>query len=221
MRWIDLAFLHWSVPVAALRPLVPAALEVDTFGDRGWIAVTPFRMTRVRPRFLPPVPGAADFPELNVRTYVRHRGRGGVYFFSLDAASALAVAAARVATGLPYFRATMSHRRVGDEIVYASSRSDRDRAPAFRVRYQPTGEVFHSVPGSLEHWGTERYSLFVQRRRRLHRLDIEHAPWPLQPASVTIQENTMLPVDTGADTHPPHVLFARCLDVVAHLPVLA
>ena len=49
-------------------------------------------------------PTAHAFPELNLRTYVKGPdGRGGVYFFSLDAASLLAVVGARVAFGLPYF----------------------------------------------------------------------------------------------------------------------
>ena len=33
----------------------------------------------------------SEFPELNVRTYVRVNDRPGIYFFSLDAGSALAV----------------------------------------------------------------------------------------------------------------------------------
>ena len=36
MRWVDLLFAHWPMPVEALRPLVPAMLEIETFeGRRG------------------------------------------------------------------------------------------------------------------------------------------------------------------------------------------
>ena len=50
-------------------------------------------MTGVRPVVLPAVPGLSNFHEVNVRTYV-HRGQDpGVWFFSLDAANALAVKA--------------------------------------------------------------------------------------------------------------------------------
>src|SRR3712207_8210884 len=49
-----------------------------------------------------------SFLEANVRTYVHVDGREpGVYFFSLDAASLLAVLGARVGLGLPYFLARM------------------------------------------------------------------------------------------------------------------
>jgi uncharacterized protein YqjF (DUF2071 family) len=30
MRWKHLLFVHWRVPVASLRPLVPEPLQIDT-----------------------------------------------------------------------------------------------------------------------------------------------------------------------------------------------
>jgi uncharacterized protein len=223
MRWVDLAFLHWNVPHSALLHRVPDVLQLDTFRDMAWVGITPFRMTGVRPIALPPVPFASDFPELNVRTYVRHGDRAGVYFFSLDAASALAVRAARVATGLPYYHARMNSTRVGEEVRYRSSRRKRgELAAEFVAKYRPTGPVSKAPPGSLEHWLTERYCLFVMRGPKLFRLDIEHEPWPLQPASIEIQRNTMDEANGVAlPAVAPHVLYSARLDVVAHLPVPA
>jgi len=223
MRWVDLAFLHWQVPLAALRPLVPEPLELDVFQGTAWIGVTPFRMTKVRPLLAPPIPTANDFPELNVRTYVRHGRWSGVYFFSLDAASKIAVKAARAATNLPYFHARMKQRRVKDEVHYESRRTRGGALAAeFRARYRPTGAVFQSEPGSLEHWLTERYCLFVTRRGGLSRVDIEHDRWPLQPASADVEVNTVaLAAGIELPAEKPHVCFSRQLDVVAHLPVSA
>src|SRR5262245_4554326 len=108
MSWHDLLFAHWPVPVAAMRALVPAPLEVDTFDGAAWIGVVPFRMTRVGPLWLPPIPGVSSFAELNVRTYVTRDDKPGVWFFSLDAANPLAVRTARRFFHLPYFHAAMS-----------------------------------------------------------------------------------------------------------------
>ena len=96
MSWHELLFMHWPVPIEALARLVPDQLEVDTFGGTAWLGVVPFRMTGVAPRGLPNMPGVSAFPELNVRTYVTHRGeKPGVWFFSLDATNWLAVRVAR------------------------------------------------------------------------------------------------------------------------------
>src|SRR5688572_24753277 len=108
MRWEDLLFAHWPLPAEVLRPLLPPELELDTFGGHAYLGVVPFRMSDVAPRGLPAIPGQSAFPELNVRTYVTHRGRSGVWFLSLDAASALTVAGARLFFHLPYVHARMT-----------------------------------------------------------------------------------------------------------------
>src|ERR1700757_4229949 len=76
--WNDLLFAHWSVSPKYLRPLVPPQLELDTFNGRCWVAVTPFFMTAVSVRGVPPLPGFSHAPELNVRTYVSFGGKPGV-----------------------------------------------------------------------------------------------------------------------------------------------
>jgi uncharacterized protein YqjF (DUF2071 family) len=227
MRWVNLAFFHWRIPAESMRKRVPVELELDVFDGSAWLGITPFEMRGVHASGLPAVPTARDFPELNVRTYVQCGGKSGVYFFSLDAASVLAVVGARIVTELPYFHARMESRRVGEEIRYTSERTERAPASmpvaALRARYRPTGEVVRSEPGSLDHWLTERYALFVRwEAGGIRRLDIEHAPWPLQPASAEIDHNTM--ADAAGIALPqekPRVLFARQLDVVAHWPVPA
>ena len=220
MRWIDLAFLHWSVRPDKLRQLIPPPLELDLFDGSAWVAVAPFRMTAVRPSFAPPIPTANDFPELNVRTYVRQGGRSCVWFFSLDAASWLAVMGARTAVGLPYFHARMHERRVADEVEYESTRRHPGARPAeFRARYRPTGPVYRAEVGSLDYWLTERYSLFAFHTGRLLRLAIEHVQWPLQHATADVDANTMARASGIAlPSDAPHVRFARELDVVAHWP---
>ena len=76
-RWHDLLFEHWPLPAGELRAAVPASLELDTFDGQAWIGVIPFRMSGVRLRFTPALPGLSAFPELNVRTYVVRDGKPG------------------------------------------------------------------------------------------------------------------------------------------------
>ena len=189
MRWHELLFLHWPVRPETLRPLIPRQLELDLFDGWCWIAVVPFRMSGVRPHYLP---APMAFAELNVRTYVKARGRSGVWFFSLDAASRLAVRAARW-LGLPYFDARMSVRADGQTMHYQSERIHRRMPVAeFSASYRPTGSVYRAAPGSLDQWLTERYCLYAALDpERIVYGEIQHAPWPLQPAAAELRVNTM------------------------------
>lgn len=216
-RWHDLLFAHWPISPDAMREKVPAPLELDLFGGEAWLGVVPFRMSGVRWRGWPPLPGFSAFPELNVRTYVTHGGKPGVYFFSLDAASRVAVEVARRWYCLPYFHARMSLRERGSEIHYTSIRTDaRGEWAELRARYAPRGDAAPATPGSLDYFLTERYCLYTHGRdARLLRGEILHAPWPLQPAAAEMEKNSMAAAaGFRLPDAEPVLHFARQLDVL-------
>ena len=213
-QWYDLAFLHWPIDAAQLRPLIPPALEVDTFDGTAWIGVVPFVM-RIRRRGLPGVPTAYHFAELNVRTYVKQAGKPGVWFFSLDATSRLAVWGARWLFHLPYFHASIDVAREGHSIDYRSTRRESPAA-TFSARYRPTGPVFTAEPGTREQWLAERYALYCQSPGGIvHRGDIHHVAWPLQVAEAEVASNSLL-APHGLVPHdtPPLAHFVKSIDVV-------
>jgi uncharacterized protein len=190
--WHNLLFAHWPVDAALLRSRMPPGLPLDLYDGQAWIGVVPFRMTNVGPRLLPALPWVSEFAELNVRTYVTVGGKPGVYFFSLDAESALAVAAARSLLHLPYFTALMQVHREARHVDYSSRRIGGDAPAELVARYQPTGPPFHAEPGTLDHFLTERYCLYnVDARFRAFRLEIHHPPWTLHRADATFAVNTM------------------------------
>jgi len=219
--WHDLLFAHWPVPEATLRPHIPARLAIDTFQGQGWLGVVPFRMSGVRLRGTPAVPGLSAFPELNVRTYVVANGKPGVWFFSLDAANAIAVALARSWFHLPYFRARMSCEARKDWIEYSSERTHRGAPRAvLRGRYRAVGDVFCAQPGSLDHFLTERYCLYTaDEAGRIIVGEVHHAPWPLQPAEAELMQNTMAQAaGFSLPATRPLLHFSRRQDVVVWRP---
>lgn len=219
--WHDLLFAHWPVNSEALRPLLPSRLKIDTFDGQAWIAVVPFRMSGVRLRATPALPGLSKFTELNVRTYVVALEKPGVWFFSLDAGNRAAVAIARAWFHLPYFRARMSCEERNGHMHYRSERAHRG-APAASLegQYRPVDKVFSPQPETLEHFLTERYCLYTaDRHGELIRGEIHHTPWSLQVAEAEFSRNTMaeaagipLPVSK------PLLHFAKRQDVVVWQP---
>jgi uncharacterized protein YqjF (DUF2071 family) len=193
--WGKLLFMHWRIREESLRPLIPERLQIDTFDGSAWIAVIPFTMWDIRafPPYLPPVPGLSRMHELNVRTYVHLDGVPGVWFFSLDANSSVAVITARTFFHLPYFNAEMKLEESGKTIVYSSSRTEHDAPGAeFDATWKIGERLPYSHPGSLEFFLTERYCLYSARKQKLYRCRIFHQPWPLQKAELSTLNSTMI-----------------------------
>jgi uncharacterized protein len=211
--WDELLFAHWRAPADALRSHLPDGLELDLFEDAAWIGVTPFRVTGLRARGLPPLPLVSSFLEVNTRTYVTAGGKPGIWFFSLDAESDLAVEAARRFYKLPYFRADMRSDWRDGRLRYESTRRGGGRG-ALRVGYRPIGDVIYADPSSLAHFLTERYCLYAEDAGRLKRAEIHHEPWPLQPAEAEIEENTMPPSGIQLLDEAPLLHFSARQDVV-------
>src|SRR5262245_19789536 len=218
--WNDVLFAHWRVDASTLRERVPASFELDLFDGEAWVAVVPFEMTNVGPRGVPSLPWVSEFPELNVRTYVKVADRPGVYFFSLDAGSAMAVRTARMLFNLPYFLATMNVTSRDGVIDYQSRRESGDPRAELRATYQPAGEPFIPQPGSLEYFLTERYCLYhLDRRGVPYRLDIHHPPWKLQRAAAELARNTMAEASgVSLPSSSPLVHFVKRQDMVGWLP---
>lgn len=135
--------------------------------------------------------------------------RGGVWFFSLDAASRVAVEGARRIYRLPYHHARIS-MTVGEEgeVRYRSERPGR----RFAAAYRGAGDVSAAQPGTLEWFLVERYCLYTAARGRIYRADIQHRLWELQHAEADVEENTMSPVELPAVA--PHRLYAARQDTV-------
>ena len=217
--WHDLLFAHWPIEPSRLRPKVPPAFELDLFEGQAWIGVVPFSMTNVAPRGLPALPWISEFPELNIRTYVRVGDRPGVYFFSLDAGSTVAVHAARVLLNLPYYLASMNVVHTPNGIDYRSSRNSGPPVE-FRATYEGIGTAFVAAAGSFDYFLTERYCLYHLNHRNVpYRLEIHHLPWLLQRAEAHVTRNTMGDVHGITLPGQPRVLhFSKRQDTIAWAP---
>ena len=218
--WRDLLFAHWSVDPEVLRPRIPAPLALDLHGGRAWIGITPFRIEGFRPRGLPTLGPLSAFLELNLRTYVRMAGQGGIFFFSLDAGSAAAVLGARTLFRLPYRNADMAMDEEGGRIRFRSVREDG--AAAFRASYAPVDHAFQAEPGTLEHFLTERYALFtVLRDGGVLKSEIHHRPWPLQPAEGEVDGVALAAAeDVPLPAGEPLLHFSRRQDTLIWSPVV-
>ncbi|MBI2477653.1 MAG: DUF2071 domain-containing protein [Planctomycetia bacterium] len=180
-RWRSLLFMHWSVAVDALRQLVPSELELDLYEDEAYVGVVPFEMEGVRPWWWPEA-CSMSFLETNLRTYVVCNGQPGIYFFSLEATSRLAVFGARTGWGLPYYYGHASISRTNGVTEYETRRPGN--GPRHSVRYRVGSDLGPSELGTLQHFFLERYLLFVERAGKIYSGQVHHVPYPAFDATV-------------------------------------
>ena len=200
---------------------MPADLEVQCWDGVPWVGITPFRVVGLRGPGLPPAPLLSRFAEVNVRTYVEHRGRPGIYFLSLDAASPLAVRAARRAYRLPYFDSEAS---LGTDPSGVNHwRSSRLSGPPAEldVSYRADGPPFLAPTDPFTAWATERYRLFTLHGSQVLVAGIHHRPWRLHTAEADVRVNSMADPFGLVLEGPPRLHLADPQDVVIWPPVAA
>jgi uncharacterized protein YqjF (DUF2071 family) len=189
-HWLDVLFLHWRVPVADLRPHIPAALTIDTRDGQAWVSLVLFRL-RVRPAWLPFMPGLSTLVEVNLRTYVHFRDRPGIWFLSVHADNRWAMALAKLLTAMPYIHAKMAYRRNGDRLQFSAQHPGSEQA-WMALDFSPTGPNAEKAAGTLDYWLLERYRLYAwDRKQMLCQAEVSHPPWAAQQVDVSMSANSI------------------------------
>jgi len=210
--WEWLTFLHWRYEAAVIRKLVPEQLTLDTFDGAAWVALTPFRLTKLRTPFAPALPWLSQFPETNVRTYVRGPdGKPGVWFFTLECARLAGVLGARATFRLPYRWARMSVNPRDKQVEYRSDRRQPFGQGRTDIAIEP-GEAMEAA--DFDNFVTARFRLYSVAGKRLGFADIEHAPWPLQRGRVVrLEEDLIEHSGVPRPNGEPTIHYSRSIDV--------
>jgi uncharacterized protein len=194
MAWLDLAFLHWPVDPGLLAPLMPRGVRPDLFEGVSYVGLVAFRMSRVRPFGLLPMPYLGSFGEINVRLYsAGPDGRRGVVFRSLDAGRLLPALTGRVGLGLAYRWSKIQICRNADLVSYSGTR--RWPGPAgtrLRLRLR-AGEPI-AEPSALEHFLTARWGLHQSwHTGHTFYLPNSHPRWQLHRAELLDLADDLVP----------------------------
>ncbi len=191
--WENVLFLHWPVSAEELRKHIPDELELDLYNDTAWISLVLFTVGESRPRLMPPFPPACNFPELNVRTYVKHGKKPGIYFFSLDADSDFVVSLTTIGDFLPYRKAAVDYIEKDGRFAFSSHRLEEDEAPeSFTVGFKPNLDKMIRKQ-EIDRFLTDRFTFWRKPKNSLYRMDITHPEWDLYAVEFHIEHNTMAP----------------------------
>jgi uncharacterized protein YqjF (DUF2071 family) len=181
----DVLLAYWPVDHDRLERLLPPELTADVFDATSWVGVSAYRVTALRVRGLPPLPGLSTFPQLELFACATADERPGLWVFSLEIGKPLLAEAAKRAHRLPAYRASINL----DGGVVAAARDGL----SFYARYAATGAARRPSAGTREHFLTERYALYTADGGRLYRAELHHLPWSLRPAEAVVESASLAP----------------------------
>ena len=212
--WRNLTFLHWRYDAEAIARTLPPGLTLDTFDGSAWVGLVPFVLAGVQLYGFPALPWISEFPETNVRTYVRGAdGERGVWFFTLEADRLAAVMLARLWYHLPYRWAAMRVEKHGSLIEYHSRRSKWFGEGTTEIAIEIGGP---SETSALDDFLTARFRLYAAAQGRIAYAQIAHLPWPLSNATVrTLNEDLVQNSGVPRPKGEPWVHYCRELQVEA------
>lgn len=226
-RWADLTFAHWRYDPAVIQRLLPAGLETQVLDGSAWVGLVPFQMAEVRTPPLPPIPRWSDFPEVNVRTYVRGPdGREGVWFFSL-ACPRRAFNAAMRRVGLRYVYASAEVSRTaseaGESVQYRFDGGGREEArwrlDARTIIGRP---VLDAARTPLLDALTARWAAYGHVAGRWWRIPVSHEPWPLHDATFSGDlHGPLIAAGLPAPDGAPMAHYSPGVDTLIGLPGLS
>jgi hypothetical protein len=167
------------------------------------------------------IPWLFEFPETNVRTYVRGpSGDPGVWFFSLEAARLAAVVTARSTYRVPYFWSQMEVARDGQTMRYGSQRRwPHPGTVGSQVEIEIGDPYQPNELTNFDHYLTARWTLYGTWGRKLLMARAQHAPWPLHRARVVVlEDNLVQAAGLLPASDPPIVHWSPGVDVKVGYP---
>lgn len=190
LRLSDVCFIHWPVSTAAIRACIPDWTEPDTSDGTAWVTAVAVTIDRFETFG---VPVRENVEAVILRTYVRTPSdQRAVHFLSLDVTDRIAADAAQALFRFPAHHADVERRR-RDDGTEVRARRRSAAAPGLHAEFQPLGEPATAEPDTLASFlvTRERYVTTGPLGTRLVG-SVGHPPWTLQPADVTVRDDTLL-----------------------------
>lgn len=181
--WSNLCLLTFALDPAVLQPRVPDELELDTIDGDAFASLVAFDFLDTRVKGVA-FPGFVDFPEVNLRFYVREKatGRRGVMFVRELVPSRVIAWTARALYNEPYARTSMrsSVHRFGDVLEVEHRWKWRSTEHHLRVASDPKTHL--PRPDSREHFFKEhQWGYGVTRGGETLIYEVRHPHWDTHP----------------------------------------
>jgi uncharacterized protein YqjF (DUF2071 family) len=180
-RWANLILAQYAVPADRLRPFLPPGVELDSWRGEHFVSLVGFQFLDTRVLGVS-WPGYRDFPEWNLRIYVRRGDQRGVCFVREFVPSRFVASVARLVYNEPYRSAPMglAVKEQPDAVAAEYTVAWGGRVHTLRAVGATPG--VRPPADAAEHFFKEHACGFgATRRGRLLRYEVTHPEWDVYP----------------------------------------
>ncbi len=180
-RWANVFLSTYSVPRELLVPLLPSGLDLDTRDGQAFASLVCFDFLDTRVLGIP-WPGFRDFPEINLRFYVRRGSDRGVVFVREFVPQQLVAWAARTLYNERYLGAEMSSAVSEDARTLSIEHKIAFGGRSHTIRVVGDKPSHVPEPTSTEGFFKEhQWGFGATRRGQTLRYRVWHPVWPVYP----------------------------------------
>jgi uncharacterized protein len=211
--WSNLFLATYAVPPEVLERRLPRGLALDMRDGHAFVSLVAFDFLNTRVLRVP-WPGYRNFPEINLRFYVRWGAERGVVFVREFVPSRMVAALARLLYNEPYaavpMRSTVREMPAEIDVEHRLVTDGREHTIRVRGSKPPT----RPNETSIEHFFKEhRWGYGVTRGGQTVRYEVVHAQWDVyavQQFSVDLDWSAVYGPEWGflADAQPYSTVLA-------------
>ncbi len=180
-RWSNLFLATFAVPDDLLRPRLPPGLELDRRDGHAFVSLVAFDFLDTRVLGIP-WPGYRNFPEVNLRFYVRHGDQRGVVFVREFVPSRLVAGLARLLYNEPYAALPMTSTVTEEPDAITVEHRLTCAGRVHTIRATGAKPPLRPEPASVEHFFKEHQWGFGRTRcGAVLRYEVCHPTWDVYP----------------------------------------
>jgi uncharacterized protein len=180
-RWENLALISYAIEPRRLEGRLPPGCELDTRDGDAFVSLVAFDFLQTRVFGLA-WPGHRNFPEINLRFYVRYGDDRGVCFIREFVPRHIIAGIARWFYNEPYRAAVMSSQIEQAETTITVEHRLRVGQSRHSLRLVAAKPAVRPAESSIEHFFKEhQWGFGITRNGRQVRYRVEHPVWDIWP----------------------------------------
>jgi uncharacterized protein YqjF (DUF2071 family) len=179
-KWRDLVLITYDVDPRVLAPFIPQGLEPDTIDGRGFVSVVAFDFLDTRVKGMK-IPFHVNFPEINLRIYVKNSEKRGVVFVREFVPKAVIPVIANLFYNENYKCVPMASEVTTGDVIRLKH-TIQIKQKEYNISLEAENKPYFPAKDSIQHFFKEHeWGFGTSREGSLLVYRVEHPVWEVYP----------------------------------------